>query len=79
MAGRSGTKTPRIVSPGITRAIRGLGVDISLYKNDSFDSFIYLQPIGIGGSNSYNWYLPSSLVPGSDYTIRIFQRIPEHQ
>jgi hypothetical protein len=47
-------------------------VKISLYKNGVFKTMI--APIisqGSGGSGSYDWKVPASLPPGSDYRIRI--------
>ncbi len=50
----------------------GPEVKIELLKSGAVDSIITpATPIGTGGSGSYNWSIPASLVPGSDYRVKV--------
>ncbi len=47
-------------------------VKIELVKAGVVISIIsYFSSIGSGGTGSYNWSIPSTLVPGSDYQIKV--------
>ena len=50
----------------------GSNVKIEFLKGGVVDSIITSStPVGIAGSGSFNWEIPSTLTPGTDYQIKI--------
>ena len=72
MEERSGISTLLMRSPGVTRGSPGSTVKIVLLKGGTeVGTIAGSVPVGSSGKGSYSWFVPTTLVSGSDYKVSV--------